>query len=71
MSKRWEIAADMDELWGELKARWKGEDSQHFYQQYISKMIETIEEFEAACSNLCVGAADLKKKLDLIERDMV
>ena len=70
MGNKQEIASNLHEIWGKLSTRWTGEDSNAFYQQYITKMTEVVENFEDACSNLSVGAADLKKKLELIEHDI-
>ena len=68
MSSKQEITSSLNEIWGKLHARWSGEGANAFYQQYILKMTETIESFETACSDLNVGAADLSKKLQLIEQ---
>ena len=70
MSNKQEIASGLNEIWGKLKIRWAGEDSNTFHQQYITKMTEVAEDFEEACSNLSVGAAELAKKLELIEHDI-
>lgn len=70
MSSKQEIATSLNEVWGKLNARWIGEDSNTFYQQYIAKMTEVAEDFEEACSDLNVGATDLAKKLELIEHDI-
>lgn len=70
MSNKQEIASSLNEIWGKLSTRWTGEDSNAFHQQYIAKMTEVAEDFEEACSNLSVGAADLAKKLELFEHDI-
>ena len=70
MGGKQEIASSLNEVWGKLSAQWKGEDSNAFYQQYIAKMAEAVEDFEEACSDLGVGVADLAKKLELIEHDI-
>lgn len=70
MSSKQEIVTSLNEVWGKLNARWIGEDSNTFYQQYIAKMTEVAEDFEEACSDLSVGATDLAKKLELIEHDI-
>lgn len=70
MSSKQEIASSFNEIWEKLLARWSGEGPNAFYQQYVLKMAETIEDFEKACSGLSVGAAELSKKLQLIERDI-
>lgn len=70
MSSKQEIATSLNEVWGKLTTRWTGEDSNAFYQQYITKMTEVAEDFEEACTDLSVGAADLAMKLELIERDI-
>ena len=71
MSSKQEILTNLNEVWGKLSIRWTGEDSTAFYQQYIAKMDEVVEDFEKACSDLSVGAADLAKKLELIEHDIL
>lgn len=68
MSNKQEITSSLNEIWSKLNARWTGESANAFHQQYITKMTEVIEDFEAACSDLGVGAADLSKKLQLIEQ---
>lgn len=70
MSSKQEIASSLSEIWGKLNTRWTDEGSNAFYQQYMAKMIEIAEDFEEACFNLSVGAADLSKKLELIEHDI-
>lgn len=65
-----QISSTFNEVWGKLNARWKDEASEAFYQQYVLKMSETIEEFERACSDLNVGAAALSKKLQAIEQNI-
>ena len=70
MSNRQEIASSINETWRKLSLRWTGEDSRAFYQQYIAKMAEVVEDFEEACADLSVGAADLAKKLELVEHDI-
>lgn len=70
MNNNREIASSLAEIWGKLSTQWTGEDSKAFHQQYIAKMTEAAEDFEEACSNLSVGAADLAKKLELIEHDI-
>ena len=70
MSNKQEIASNLNEIWGKLSSRWEGEAPNAFYQQYIAKMAEVVEDFEGACSDLSVGAADLAKKLELIEHDL-
>ena len=70
MSNKQEIASSLDEIWRKLSTRWTGEAPKAFYQQYIARMTEVAGDFEKACSNLSVGAADLAKKLELIERDI-
>ena len=68
MSSTQEITFSLNEVWGKLSARWTGEGADAFHQQYITKMTEVIEGFEVACSDLSVGAAELSKKLQLIEQ---
>lgn len=68
MSNKQEIASSLNEIWGKLSTRWMGEGSSAFHQQYITKMIEVIEDFEVSCSYLCAGTAELSKKLQLIEQ---
>lgn len=70
MSNKQEIATSLIEIWGKLSLRWTGEDSRAFYQQYIAKMTEVVEDFEEACADLSAGAADLAKKLELVEHDI-
>lgn len=70
MSNDREIASGLEEIWGRLNERWTGEDAKAFHRQYIAKMSEAAENFEEACSGLSAGAADLAKKLALIERDI-
>lgn len=70
MSNQQEIESGLNEAWGKLRARWTGEASEAFYQQYITKMTEVMGEFEKACSDLSAGAAELIKKLDLVEHDV-
>lgn len=70
MSNKQEIASCLNEIWGKLSVRWTGEDSHAFYQQYIAMMTEVVEDFEEACSDLSIGAADLAKKLELVEHDL-
>lgn len=70
MSNKKEIESSLNEVWGKLSARWTGEDSNAFYQQYIIKMTEIIEDFEGACSDLSVVATNLLKELELIEHDI-
>ena len=70
MSNKQEISSGLNEIWEKLNTRWAGEDSYAFHQQYIAKMTEVAEDFEEACSNLSVGAAELAKKLELIEHDI-
>lgn len=71
MSNKQEIASSLDEIWGKLSLRWTGEDSHAFYQQYIAKMTEVVNDFEEACSDLSIGAANLAKKLELVEHDLL
>ena len=68
MSSKQEITFSLNEVWGKLSARWTGEGADAFHQQYITIMTEVIEGFEVACSDLSVGAAELSKKLQLIEQ---
>lgn len=70
MSNKQEIASRLTEIWGRLSTCWTGEDSKAFYDQYITRMTEVTEDFEEACSALSIGAAELTKKLELIERDI-
>ena len=70
MGTNQEITASLNEIWEKLNTRWKDENANHFYQQYMSKMTEVIEDFEAACSDLGTAAADLSKKLQLIEQSI-
>lgn len=70
MSNNQDVASSLNEIWVKLSARWIGEDSNAFYQQYIAKMEEIVEDFEDVCSDLGVGASNLAKKLDLIEHDI-
>lgn len=70
MSNKQEVASNLNEIWGKLSLRWTGEDSRVFYQQYIAKMIEVVEDFEDACADLSAGATDLAKKLELVEHDI-
>lgn len=70
MSNKNEIESNLNEVWGKLSARWTSEDSNAFYQQYIIKMTEVIEDFEEACSDLSIVATDLLKELELIEHDI-
>ena len=67
MSSKQEILLSLNEIWGRLGTQWTGDDAKAFQQQYITKMTEVIEDFEVACSELYVRAADLSKKLQLIE----
>ena len=71
MSNKQEIASSLNEIWGKLSLRWTGEDSHAFYQQYIAKMTEVVNDFEEACSDLSIGAANLAKKLELVEQDLL
>lgn len=68
MGNKQEIVSSLNEIWGKLSTRWMGEGFSAFHQQYIMKMIEVIEDFEVSCSHLSEGAAELSKKLQLIEQ---
>jgi len=65
------ITDSLNEAWEKLNARWTGDACDAFYRQYMAKMTETSGDFEEACTNLSIGAADLSKKLELIERDII
>ena len=71
MSNKQEIASSLNEIWGKLSLRWTGEDSHAFYQQYIAKMTEIVNDFGEACSDLSIGSANLAKKLQLVEHDLL
>ena len=59
MSSKQEIATSINEIWGKLSARWTGEDSNAFYQQYIAKMTEVAEDLKRLTSE-AEGALWLK-----------
>ena len=71
MSGKQDIASSLNEIWGKLNIRWTGEDANAFYQQYIVKMIEIVEDFEEPCSDFNIEADDLAQRLDLIERNIM
>ena len=71
MSGKQDIASSLNEIWGKLNIRWTGEDANAFYQQYIVKMIEIVEDFEETCSDFNIEADDLAQRLDLVERNIM
>ena len=68
MAGKQEITASLNEAWGRLNTGWTGEHANAFHRQYVTKMTETTEAFESACSDLSDGAAELSKKLEMIEQ---
>jgi len=70
MGNRQEIALNLNEVWGKLSGRWDETTAKAFHRQYISKMTEVVEGFEKDCFELSVEAADLLKKLQLMEHDI-
>lgn len=70
MDNRRDITSGFNEIWGRLRVRWKGKDANTFHQQYVVKMSEAIEDFEGACFGLSTRAAELSKKLHIIEQSI-
>ncbi|MCD7822659.1 MAG: hypothetical protein LUG86_01365 [Oscillospiraceae bacterium] len=70
MSAKHDISAGLNEIWSRLHSRWSGPPTDAFYEQYIRRMTEMIEGFEDSCDALGTGAAELSKKLELIEHDI-
>lgn len=70
MSSKQEITSSFNEIWEKLNAQWKGEDSNAFYQQYVAKTREVIEDFEDACFDLSTRAADFSKHLQIFEQSI-
>lgn len=70
MSSRKAIAAEVQDVWSKLNARWKGEDANAFYRQYIVKINETAESFEDACADLGSISSELSKELQMIEQSL-
>lgn len=68
MSRKQEIATSLNEVWVKLSTRWTGEDSNAFYQQYIAKMTEVVEDFGGSLHPTLVSEQpNSAKKLELIE----
>lgn len=70
MNSKREITSSLNDIAGELRTRWTGESANAFYQQYITKLTEVVENFETDCSDLSIGAADLSEKLQRIEQNI-
>lgn len=70
MSSKREIAVGVQDAWIKLNSRWKGEDANAFYRQYILKITETAESFEDACADLVDISSELSKELQMIEQSL-
>lgn len=70
MSSKKAIAAEVQEVWSKLNAKWKGEDANAFHRQYIVKISETAESFEDACAELGNVSSELSKELQMIEHSL-
>ena len=70
MSSKKAIAAEVQEVWSKLNAKWKGEDATAFHRQYIVKISETAESFEDACAELGNVSSELSKELQMIEHSL-
>ena len=66
MSSKRAIAVEVQDVWSKLNNRWKGEDANAFYRQYIVKIAETAESFEDACAELSNISSELSKELQMI-----
>lgn len=70
MSGKEDITSTLTEAWAKLSAQWQGEAYKGFYERYVIKMMETVEDFEKACTELEAGATELLKKLQMIEHNI-
>ena len=71
MSSQKVIVAKMQEVWSKLNNQWNDEVAQAFHYQYVTKLTETIEDFEDSCAGLCNISYELGKELQLIEQTLI
>lgn len=58
--------SDMEENWAKLSARWRGDAAVAFHEQYVLKLEELTQDFDAACEKLEQTASDLLSELQTI-----
>ena len=71
MGSRKMISEGVQDVWAKLNSSWYGEGTDAFHREYIVKIAETAEEFEAACAALDDLTSELSKELQAIEQSLV
>lgn len=70
MSSQRNIVSEVNEVWAKLSGRWQGTDAGSFYQIYVTKITETAEYFEKACSDLNDVSAKMSEELQMLEQSL-
>lgn len=70
MSTRNKSTTMVQEAWIELHNRWKAEEADGFFQQYVSKLVETANAHDSACTKISDLATELDKELKAIEQGL-
>ena len=68
MSRGDSVSENVRDIWSRLNSRWRGDDANVFHKDYVLKLLEISEEFEAACRQMESMANELMKNLQEIEQ---
>ncbi len=71
MSEKSRNSSDVQDAWAKLNTRWRGEDADAFHREYIVKMVEIVDSFDDACSELSRLSAECIKELTSLEQTLI
>jgi hypothetical protein len=71
MSNKRRISVDAQNVWAKVNTRWRGEDAESFYREYIVRISEIVDSFDDACLELSRLSAECMKELNTIEQTLM
>ena len=70
MSFSTNMVNNVTDVWIKLNAKWQGEHADAFYNDYIVRISETVEEYDKACAEVRLLSAEFNNALEALEQSL-
>ena len=70
MSVRTNMVNNVTDVWIKLNTKWQGEHAEAFYNDYIVRIRETVEEYDKACAEVRTIAVEFNNALEALEQSL-
>jgi|GEM_PF-4198375 len=69
MNKKSRLSENVRDAWVKVNAKWKGEDADAFYGEYVTRITEIVDSFENVCQDLESSSNELLSELKTVEME--